>query len=264
MAETEAAVEIASVKAQRVRSLRASSSVSQQEADEAQAELQRANAQRDLASAMLKQAEIDLQNCVIRAPIDGVIGESRVTVGALVSANQDEALAVVQRLQPAWVDIRRPLNDQLRMDATGAEIRLRLEDGSEVAEVGRVRLVESRVDPSTNSLLTRAEFANTDLRLIPGMRAQAILTAAEDDEAIFIPRQSFRRLPSGEGQVMLVNDQSRIELRRVTLAEAVGDRWRVTSGLVPGEVMVTSGLQQLQPDMQVQLNLLETQKLAKQ
>lgn len=257
VAEAEAAVEITSVKSHRVQSLRALNSVSQQEADEVRAELRQAKAQLDLALAMLKQAEIDLHNCVIRAPIDGVIGESRVTVGALVSASQSDALAVVQRLQPVWVDIQRPLNDQLRMDAAGAEVRLKFEDGSEVAEIGRVRLVENRVDQSTNSLLTRAEFANVDQQLIPGMRTQAVLTATRAAEAIFIPINSFRRLPSGKGQVMLVNSQSRIELRTVDLAEIIGDRWRVTSGLEPGDLLVTSGLQQLQPDMQVQVNLLE-------
>lgn len=262
VAEAEAALEIASQKNRRIQALAASNAVSQQAVDESRAESMQAIAQHNVARAVLKQAEIDLANCILRSPIDGIVGQSKVTVGALVSVNQSEPLAVVQQLQPVWVDIQRPLSHQLRLDAAGALVKLVLEDGSELPEFGKVRLVESRVSLSTNSLLTRAEFANTNARLLPGMRANAVLTGAFEQQGIFLPQHSVRRLPSGEGQVMLVNEQSRIELRTLDLAEATDGRWRVAAGLTPGETVVVAGLQKLEPNMEVQVTLLDDPTLA--
>jgi membrane fusion protein (multidrug efflux system) len=257
--QARSALNFAELRVERAKQLRATQSLSQQELDERLLSLAQAQAQLRVAQAQTEQARIQLDYCTVRSPIDGVIGRAQVSVGALVSANQPQTLAEVVQLSPVWVDIQRPLTDQLKHDGNNAQIELHL--GSHNAEYGQVVLVESLVNEGSNSVLTRARFENPQGRLLPGMRAEITLTAATAQATVLIPQSSVRMLPNGEARVFVVDGNSQTEIRIIELAEAIGNQWAVRSGLSEGDLLVLSGHQKLKAKTDVRVQLQESESL---
>ncbi len=144
------------------------------------------------------------------APIGGRIGRSAVTEGALVSSGQSEALAVIQQLDPIYVDVTQPATELLRLRrelAAGqlekvgdnaARATLTLPDGSAYAHAGRLEFSEVSVDPGTGSVTLRAVFPNPEQQLLPGMFVQAQLQTGSKSAAILAPQQGVTRNPKGE------------------------------------------------------------------
>ena len=141
-----------------------------------------------MAKAALATARINLAYTRVVAPIGGRISRSLVTEGALLTANQTDALATVQQLDPIFVDVTQSSAELLRLQrdlAAGrlkqegkgkARVTLRLEDGSVYAQEGELQFSEVTVDPSTGAVLLRAVFPNPRRELLPGMfvRAQVV------------------------------------------------------------------------------------------
>ncbi len=232
--------------------------VSRQQYDEARAaQLQ--------AEAALDKAQIDLRYTKVLAPIGGRIGRSAVTEGALVSSGQSEALAVIQQLDPIYVDVTQPATELLRLRrelAAGqlekvgdnaARATLTLPDGSAYAHAGRLEFSEVSVDPGTGSVTLRAVFPNPEQQLLPGMFVQAQLQTGSKSAAIIAPQQGVTRNPKGEAVAMVVNAENRVEVRVLEAERTAGSAWLVSAGLEPGDRLITEGLQFIQPGVEVQV-----------
>lgn len=232
--------------------------VSRQQYDEARAaQLQ--------AEAALDRAQIDLRYTKVLAPISGRIGRSAVTEGALVSSGQSEALAVIQQLDPIYVDVTQPATELLRLRrelAAGrlekvgdnaARATLTLPDGSAYAHAGRLEFSEVAVDPGTGSVTLRAVFPNPGHELLPGMFVQARLQTGSKSAAILAPQQGVTRNAKGEAVAMVVNAESQVEVRVLEAERTAGSFWLVSAGLEPGDRLITEGLQFVQPGIEVQV-----------
>lgn len=232
--------------------------VSRQQYDEARAaQLQ--------AEAALDKAQIDLRYTKVLAPIGGRIGRSAVTEGALVSSGQSEALAVIQQLDPIYVDVTQPATELLRLRrelAAGqlekvgdnaARATLTLPDGSAYAHAGRLEFSEVSVDPGTGSVTLRAVFPNPQHELLPGMFVQAQLQTGSKSAAILAPQQGVTRNPKGEAVAMVVNAENKVEPRVLKAERTAGSFWLVSEGLAPGDRLITEGLQFIQPGVEVQV-----------
>ena len=264
LARAEANAQAASIKAQRHAGLVKIDAVSKQANDDAQAALKQAQAEVAVAKAALDKAKIDLDYTRLKSPIAGRIGRSAVTAGALVTANQAQALATVQQLDPIYVDLTQSSAEMLRMRAEiaagrlqpGAKgevpVRLVLEDGSEYAAEGRLALSEVTVDEGTGSVTLRAQFPNADGVLLPGMYVRARLPQGTRSEAIRVPHKALSRDPRGNALVMVVNAESKVEARPVQVVQSLGSDWVVTSGLAAGERIIVEGLQKVRPGAPVQ------------
>ena len=264
LARAEANAQVARIKAERHAGLVKIDAVSKQANDDAQAALKQAQAEVAAAKAALDKARIDLDYTRLKAPISGRIGRSAVTPGALVTANQAQALATVQQLDPIYVDLTQSSADMLRMRAeiaagrlqAGAKgevpVKLILEDGSEYAVEGRLALSEVTVDEGTGSVTLRARFPNTDGVLLPGMYVRARLPQGTRSEAILVPHKALSRDPLGNALVMVVNAESKVEARPVQVAQSLGSDWVVTGGLTAGERIIVEGLQKVRPGTPVQ------------
>lgn len=227
--------------------------------DDAQAALKQARADVASARAVLDKARIDLDYTRLSAPIGGRMGRSMVTPGALVTANQAEALATVQQLDPIHVDLTQSRADLLRLKREfeagrlqrGREgavpVRLVLEDGSEYGPEGRLAFSEVTVDQGTGSVTLRAVFPNPKGDLMPGMYVRARLVQGADEQAILVPYAAVMRDPKGNAQVLLVNAVGKVEPRVIRTAESMGNRWRVTDGLAAGERVIVEGLKKARP-----------------
>lgn len=244
--------------AERYKVLVADQAVSRQQYDEARAaQLQ--------AEAALEKARIDLRYTKVLAPIGGRIGRSAVTEGALVSSGQAAELAVIQQLDPIYVDVTQPATELLRLRrelAAGqlekagdnaARVSLSLPDGSAYAHDGRLEFSEVSVDPGTGSVTLRAVFPNPQHELLPGMFVQARLQTGSKSAAILAPQQGVTRNAKGEAVAMVVNAENKVEVRTLKAERTAGSFWLVSEGLAPGDRLITEGLQFIKPGVEVQV-----------
>lgn len=264
LARAEANAGAARLKAERHAGLVRIEAVSKQANDDAQAALQQALADVAAARAAVDKARIDLDYTQLKSPISGRIGRSAVTAGALVTANQAQALATVQQLDPIYVDLSQSSAELLRMRReieagrlqanTRGEVpvKLLLEDGSEYAAEGRLALSEVTVDEGTGSVTLRARFPNADGVLLPGMYVRARLPQGMRSEAVLVPHAAVSRDPLGRALVMVVDAGGKVEARPVQAVQSIGPNWVVSGGLAAGERIIVEGLQKVRPGVQVQ------------
>jgi membrane fusion protein (multidrug efflux system) len=198
----------------------------------------------------LKTAQINLRFTSIPAPISGRIGRSLFTVGALVTSNQADPLAVIQSSDPIYVDIQQSSADLLTLKralAAGGvtpgstQVRLKLEDGSDYGFTGTVQFSEQIVDLSTGTVTLRARFPNPQGTLLPGMFVQALFTQAVEQNAFLVPQAALQRDIGGTAFVWVVGASNKAERRPVTAARTFGANWVVTTGLSGGTKVITQG-----------------------
>ncbi len=265
LASAEAQLNAATLRRNRHAALLRTKAVSQQGYEDAHAEYLQARANVEVAKASLRTAEIRLRYTDVLAPISGQIGKSSVTQGALVTANQTEPLAVIQQLDPVYVDMTQSslamlkLRDRyaagklLRPSELQAEVRLRLETGAYYPLTGQLKFADITVDESTGAVLLRSVFPNPGKILLPGMYVRAIINEGTELNAILVPQRAVRRDPKGNASVFVVTEDSRAELRQVVTGEVVGRYWLITSGLKEGERVLIEGMQGLIPDSPVKV-----------
>lgn len=250
-------------RAERMKGLVKIHAVGEQEAEEAEAAYQRAIASVAAAKAAMESARINLANTPIKAPISGRTGMSSVTVGALVTAYQPVALASVQQLDPIYVDVTQSSADLLRLrrgqesghlksDVDSArKVKLLLEDGTAYSLVGRLQFRDVTVDPATGAVTLRVVFPNPKHVLLPGMFVRAIVEDGIDDQAILAMQQGVTRDAKGNAIAWVLDKSDKVEQRTLVLDRAIGDKWRVVSGLAAGDRLIVEGLQKVRPGMAV-------------
>ena len=264
LAKAEAAANIARLTVNRYKTLVGTKYISQQEYDTAVADARQADAAVTAAKAAVETARINLAYTKVTSPINGRIGKSSVTEGALVTSNQANALATVQQLDPIYVDVTQSSNDFLRLKeelANGtleqeggkAKVELILENGQKYPQVGALEFSDVTVDESTGSITIRAVFPNPKGDLLPGMFVRARLDEGIKNNALLVPQQGVTRNPRGEATVMVVGADNKVENRTVTAAQAIGDKWLVTAGLKSGDKVIVTGLQKIRPGVQVKV-----------
>ena len=260
LASAQAAQKSAQALAGRYKPLAAMEAISKQDYTNAVAGAGQANAAVAQQKAALKTAQINLGYARITAPISGRIGRSSVTAGALVSPNQADALATIQRLDPIFVDIQQSSADLLalrRALARGgtlpstADVWLTLEDGTRYPQIGRLEFAEVTVDPATGSVALRARFPNPDGVLLPGMYVRASVSQGQVPNAILAPQTGISRSPQGDATALVVGDGGKAEERKVKLGRTVGDKWLVLSGLKAGDKLIVEGLGNIKADQAI-------------
>jgi membrane fusion protein (multidrug efflux system) len=239
----------------RYQQLALSGDVSQQDRDDVTANMRQAEADQATARAAVETAQINLGYTRIVAPIEGRTGTSAYTEGALVTANQDNALTTVQQYDPMYVDLAQAAADVLRLrqqfaagklkrsDERRASVQLRLEDGSLYGREGRLEFTGVTVSESTGAITLRAVFPNPDGTLLPGMFVRAQLDQATDESALLLPQQAVSRDTRGGAIALVVGAQDRVEQRSLSVEAAGGNLWRVSSGLSRGDRVIVQGQQ---------------------
>lgn len=279
LGRAEANLAVAKLRAGRFQHALAAKGVSQQEADDAAAVLAQAEADLRYHQALVETARINLGYARVTSPIAGRIGASSVTDGAIVTAYQPVPLAVIQQLDPIYVDVPQSATELLRLrrklgggragelgggragepgggrvagEGGGlGEVRLLLPDGTGYGHAGALQFRDVSVDPTTGTVTLRMVFPNPDKVLLPGMFVRAVVPEGEDEQAILIPQQTVARTPKGEPLAWLVGAGGKVEVRKLTLERAIGDRWLVSGGLAPGERIIAEGVQKVRPGMVV-------------
>ncbi len=257
-AKAEAAAAIAHLTVKRYVPLLGTQYISQQEYDQAVATARQADADVVAAKAAVENARINLAYTKVTSPIDGRIGKSSVTEGALVTNGQADAMATVQQLDPIYVDVTESSNDFMRLKQESLQrgddsksVQLIMENGQPYSLKGSLQFSDVTVDESTGSITLRAVFPNPQHTLLPGMFVRARIDEGVNPQAILVPQQGVTRTPRGDATVLIVNAQNQVENREVTAAQAIGDKWLITSGLQNGDKVIVSGLQKVRPGVTV-------------
>ena len=244
----------AKTKSQRYEELLKFDGTSKQEADDAKAVYLQAVALVQEKEANLESAKIDLERTKIKAPISGYISISNVTQGALVSANQSDALATIRDTSSVYVDLSqsntqllalRKLLSQENIQKGSTDVTLILSDESTYEHKGQLQLQEIAVDESTGSVTLRAQFPNAEGILLPGMFVRATIQGAIDTKAFLLPQQAVSRDSKANPIITLVKDDNTTVKQMITTQRAIGNKWLVTSGINNNDKIIIEGLNKI-------------------
>lgn len=238
--------------------------VSRQDYDTTRSQLNEAEANVAVAKADLEQATINLRYANVTSPIEGISGKSSVTVGALVTANQGNALVTVQRLDPIYVDLTQSVQDFLRLKEEKASgkiaqqkgkipVELMLENGKPYRYTGTLEFSDPAVDESTGSVTLRAVFPNPQGEILPGMYVTALLDEGNQQNVLMVPQQGITHNAQGKATALILDQENVVQLREINAVKAVGNQWLVTTGLHPGDRVIVSGLQRIRPGIKARI-----------
>lgn len=246
--------EAARAVAERYKPLAAIEAVSKQDYSNAVGLYRQASAAVAQRRAQLDTARINMRYTSVPAPIAGRIGRSLVTDGGLVTANQATALAEINQLDPIYVDIQQSAAQLIALrrsfgknDAGSADVKLKLEDGSDYGISGRLQFAEAIVDERTGTVTLRAQFPNPDGLLLPGMFVRAHLAQATQRGVFLVPQTGVRRNTQGQPQVWIAGSDNKAELRDIVAPRTQGPDWVVTEGIRPGDRIIVQGTNNLKP-----------------
>jgi len=256
VAKAEANVMQASAQAERYKPLAEAKAISQQEFINAQAAQKQAEADLAVARAAVQTARINVGYANITAPIAGRIGRALVTEGALVGQGEATQLAVIQQINPVYVNFTQSAAEVMRLRQAlesgqlkragnqGASVRVVLEDGSEYPQAGKLLFSDLTVDSTSGQITLRAEVPNPSGALLPGLFVRVRLEQAQASNAILLPQQAVTRSPQGD-TVMVVGADGKATPRPIQVGGQQNGQWVVMSGLQAGEQVMVDGFQKL-------------------
>ena len=257
LARAQANVTQATAQAERYKPLLEANAVSKQDYVNAVAAQKQAEADVASAKAALQSAQINLGYASVTSPISGRIGRALVTEGALVGQGEATPLALVQQINPMYVNFTQATTEVLRLrraiasgkfknagGADSASVRIVLEDGSDYAQPGKLLFTDLSVDPTSGQITLRAQVPNPGGVLLPGMYVRVRLEQAEMPTGIVVPQQSVQRGSTGDS-VMVVGADGKVAARPVKVGSAQGGQWVILEGLQPGEMVMVDGFQKL-------------------
>lgn len=269
---------ISALTVKRYEGLLSSRSISRQDYDTAVADAKQADAQVAIAQANVNTAKVNLDYTKVYSPIDGYIGKSSVTEGALVSAGQTSDLALVQQLDPIYVDMTESVikyeqnlqnQGKLFTPPTDNNVEIFYSDGSKFDQNGYIQFSDKTVSETTGTVTLRAVFKNPievnedgshNRRLLPGMFVKPVLTLGTIKNAVIVPQQGITSDEQGHYTARVVKPDGMIELRsNLQVYQGITGYWIVTEGIKTGEQVVISGLMSLstvQANVPVKANIL--------
>jgi membrane fusion protein (multidrug efflux system) len=259
-----AELELAIALQSRYQSLIQSNTVSEQEFDSAKASVAQAEAAVAISQAEVKAAKINLGYTKVYAPISGYIGPSTVTEGALVTAQQQAALATIRQLDPVYVDLSQSAADAQHLqeslmtsrmtkgDDTTFEVTVLLgNNGLTYPHTGTLYATDLAVDENTGTIRLRSVFPNPNAALLPGMYVRATIEEIGVEGSIIVPQKAVSIEADGSKAVWTVDANNIANKRAVVTSATYENNWVIKSGLEIGETVIVEGAMMLQPGSKV-------------
>jgi RND family efflux transporter MFP subunit len=227
----------------------------------AKAQIEVATASIASAKAAVETAQVNLAFTKLVAPIDGVAGQATLQVGALVSpasppvttvSTVDPIKAYATVSEQEYLDFHRRYSNQTTLDAERKQLKFQLilADGTVYQHIGSFFFADREVNQSTGAIRVAAQFPNPGNILRPGGYCKLRTSTRTQTGALLIPQQAVNQL-QGSYQVDVVDNANTVSIRTVTVGDRVGSMWIVTTGLKPGERVITEGVQSVRPGMTV-------------
>ena len=263
LARAQANLGQASALAERYKPLVEANAISKQDYANAVAAQKQAEAEVAAGRAAVQTAQINLNYASVTAPISGRIGRALVTEGALVGQGEATPLAVVQQINPMYVNFTQSATEAMRLrralgqgrlkraaGSQGALVRVVLEDGTEYAQPGRLLFSDLTVDATSGQVTLRAEVPNANGELLPGLFVRVRLEQAKAGNAVLLPQQAVTRSAQGD-TVMVVDKDGKPGPRTVKVGGEQNGQWIIVDGLKAGEQVIVDGFQKIRPNAPV-------------
>jgi multidrug efflux system membrane fusion protein len=256
LAKDQALLRQAQADAARYQALKQQGFVSEEKLTDLHAAEAAAQATVKADQASLDLARLQLSYATLRAPIDGIVGARLVFPGTAIKTN-DTVLAVINRVRPLLIDFALPENHL-------PDLRAELAQGDLKATVGvpgdakagyqaSVKFVDNAVDPTTGTVLLKAQLDNADEKLSAGQYLRITLVLRTLKDAVVIPNEAVQQGPNGT-VVYVVNPDHGITIRKVEVAGSRDGMSAIASGVKSGEIVVTDGHLRLTPKSKVKFN----------
>jgi membrane fusion protein (multidrug efflux system) len=217
-----------------------------------------AQAARDQTAGSVEKTRALIGQKTVVAPFSGRLGIRKVDVGQYVAAGS--AMVSLQRLDPIYLDFPVPEQNFSSL-AIGEPVSAQLDSFPGKHFLGRISNIDARVDPATRSILVRAEFANPDKKILPGMFGHVDFSAGSPAPVVTAPRTAVDYSLYGDSVYVIVPDDKdkgfagplHVDRRSVRVGDTRGDRVVILSGVAPGDRIVSEGQIKLQPGAPVKI-----------
>lgn len=261
LAQAKANAANAAETARRYQDLNRKKLVSQQDLDNALAAERSTAAAVKQAEANLELARLNLGYASVEAPIAGRAGEALITEGALVSQSEATKMTTIDQIDPIYVNFSLPGADvtdvqRAAMDARkagqnpdpqgGNPITVLLPSGKPYGHAGVLDYLDLSVDPNTGTTSMRGIIPNPERTLLPGMFVKIRLALGNIEHAFSLPQATVQRDPGG-AYVLVVDDQGKVEQKRVETHGLTRANWVVTGELADGDQVIVDGIQKVRP-----------------
>jgi membrane fusion protein (multidrug efflux system) len=256
-ARAEATREQAAAQAERYKPLLEANAISKQDYVNAVAAFKQADADVSSARAAVTTAQINLGYASVTSPISGRIGRALVTEGALVGQGDATPLALVQQIDPMYVNFTQSTTEVLRLRkaieagklqrsgaAEAGTVQVVLEDGTVYGAPGKLLFSDLTVDTTSGQITLRAEVPNPAGLLLPGTYVRVRVQQAQAGDAVLLPQQAVTRTPQGDSVLVVATDGS-FAPRPVKIGGSQGGQWVVLDGLKAGDQVMVDGFQKL-------------------
>jgi membrane fusion protein (multidrug efflux system) len=254
----------------RIRPLAEQKAVSESDLDAAVALYDASIASVEAAEANLRASRIQLSYTRIHSPLSGIIGKTKAKVGDFVGRSPNPViLNVVSRIDTILVQFfiteaqylqlanhAKFLRENPDIERDEAEFELLLADGSRYPYKGKFDFADREIDPTTGAMLIQSSFSNPDYILRPGQYAKVVVEIDVVENGIMIPQRCIMEL-QGLYSVFIVNENNKVEQRRLTAGPKISDFWLIKNGLEIGEKVVYEGLQKVREGMTVDPHVKE-------
>ncbi|WP_258223489.1 efflux RND transporter periplasmic adaptor subunit [Vibrio paracholerae] len=244
-------------KEQRLKPLVEADAISRQEYDDIVLQRDQAAAEVAVAKATLTRRELDLKFANVKAPISGLIEQTLVTEGALVSSTDATPMTRIQQIDQVFVDIRRPASSLEAMrealaansdgepSIAGTKIEILRSNGTPYQVKGEILFSGINIDEGTGDVLLRVLVDNSQRLLLPGMFVKAKVLYSSYDNALMVPQQAVMHL-AGAPHLWSIDQEGHAHLKPVKLGELIDGQYHVKSGISKGENIVVEGKERLE------------------
>ena len=244
--------------------LQKDSAVSQQDIDNAKANMDQADAAVAGAKAAVESSRLNLEWCRVLSPIDGRVSNKLVTVGNLVNGGQGQAtlLTTIESVTPMYCYVDVDEHSVLKYQKLAFEKKLvnsrdgkvpcyvQLSNESGFPHEGYIDFVDNHVDPTTGTLVVRGVLENRSGLLTPGFFARLCIPGSGRYSTLLVPDTAIGNDQS-QRTVLVVNNQNGVEARVVQLGALFGGLRSIVSGLKPDDRVIINGQMHARPGMTV-------------
>ncbi len=213
----------------------------------------------EAARANLANAKLNLSYTRIASPVDGKIGKILITEGNLVNA-QSGTLAKIVSTSPIYGIFTLKSEDYLKFkkgdnsdkDFSNMDVKIKLSDGSEYKETGKLEFVNNEVDPTAGTITLRATFQNKDHLLVPGDFINVTATSKAPHHVLLVPQVAVSDSTAGY-YVWVIDKDGLAQQKSIKIGNAINTDWEVLEGLQEGEKVISTGVQKLRPGVPVKV-----------
>lgn len=259
MARDQALLKNAQVDLERYQTLYKEDSIAQQQLATQESLVRQYQGAVKVDQGQIDNARLQLVYCRITAPITGRVGLRLVDPGNIVHATDANGLVIITQLEPISAifaipednlpQVLQPMRagQRLTVDAYDRDMKRKLASGS-------LLTIDNQIDPTTGTVKLKALFQNTDNALFPNQFVNARLLVSTIHNTVLVPTTAIQHSPES-AFVYVVKPDNTVEVRNVEVQAAEKDQSAIARGLTAGEVVVTDGVDKLQPGAKVALSV---------